>query len=44
MKSKGMSWPALWLVVIVVVVAGYFVGQGLNLDHPTQAAAVATQH
>lgn len=42
---KNMSWPAIWVTVIIVLVAGYFVGQTLHLDHkaPT-AAAVSTQH
>jgi len=45
MKSKGMSWPVMWLVVIVILVVGYGVGQMLHLDHKTApAAAVSTQH
>lgn len=43
---KNMSWPTLWITVIVVLIAGYFIGQGLHLDHKTSATgsvAVATQ-
>jgi hypothetical protein len=44
--KKGMSWPLTWLIIIVVLVAGYGVGQMLHLDHktPTTTAAVSTQH
>jgi hypothetical protein len=42
---KNMSWPTTWLVIIVLLVGGYFVGQVLHLDHkaPT-SAAVSAQH
>jgi hypothetical protein len=41
---KNMSWPAIWVTVIIVLGAGYFVGQELHLDHETAAvSAVSTQ-
>jgi hypothetical protein len=40
--KKGMSWPVRWLVIIVVLVVGYGVGQALHLDHKTPATAVST--
>jgi hypothetical protein len=41
---KNMSWPAIWVTVIVVLVAGYFAGQMLHLDHKNAAVpAVSTQ-
>lgn len=42
---RNMSWPVMWLIIIVVLVAGYFAGQMLGLDHkaPT-SASVSAQH
>ena len=45
--KKGMSWPVTWLVVIIVLIVGYGVGQMLHPDHKTPTAAastVSTQH
>ncbi|HEX3778158.1 MAG TPA: hypothetical protein VHX38_00690 [Pseudonocardiaceae bacterium] len=42
-----MSWPTIWVIVIVLLIGGYFVGQGLHLDQKTAAAgtvAVSTQY
>lgn len=40
---KSMPWPMMWLIIIVLLVAGYFVGQWLHLDHkaPTSASTSA---
>lgn len=42
--KKGMSWPATWMAIIILVPAVYFVGQALHLDHKTPTTVVATQH
>jgi hypothetical protein len=35
---KNMSWPVIWLVAAVVLVAGYFVGQArLHSGHTATA-------
>jgi len=40
-----MSWPVMWLVIIALLVAAYFVGQA-RLDHqtPTAVPTAATHH
>jgi hypothetical protein len=42
--KKSMSWPTIWLTVIAVLIAGYFAGQALHLDHKTSAVTVSSQH
>lgn len=41
MKTKGLSWPVMWLIIVVLLVVGYGVGQALHLDHHTTSSAPA---
>ena len=42
---NNMSWPTMWLIIAVLLVAGFFVGQALHLDHKSAAtASVSAQH
>jgi hypothetical protein len=38
---KNMSWPVTWLLVGILLVVGYVVGQALHLDRKTPTAAPA---
>lgn len=41
---KNMSWPVIWLIVIILLPIGYFIGQArLHHEAPgTNAGTVAT--
>jgi hypothetical protein len=39
---KNMSWPVIWLIAAVVLVAGYFIGQARLHNAHTAAAPVTS--
>lgn len=38
---KTMSWPTILVTAAILLIAAYFIGQALHLDHPTGSGPVS---